>query len=84
MLKQPKVQPNDYTKSGKLASKKVIFGEFNRYAVAAVHCRKFPLRENVVMWFVWDAEQICPLTNLPVVIRQNDDFQKAIAGLERE
>lgn len=73
----PKTEKNNKNRRGEYASKKVLFGDFNRYAVAAVHTRF-----DDVEWFVWDAEQeIAPFT--PSVIRQESTFEAAIAGLDQ-
>ena len=66
---------NDVTKSGRLAGKKVTFGEFSRYAVAPVHTRF-----GAVSWFVWDSEAIDDITGCPLVIRQAETKDQALQG----
>ena len=66
---------NDPNHAGALASRKIFFGENSRYAVAAVHTRF-----DSVSWFVWDAEEIDPVTDGPAVIRQADTFREAMDG----
>lgn len=75
MITQPKVHPNDPNRAGQQASVKVLFGEHNRYAVYAIHTRF-----DRVQWFVDDAETYIDCK--PEIVRQDFDFQKAIAGLE--
>ena len=60
--------------AGKVAARKVLFGECSRYAVAPVHSRF-----GSVQWFVWDAEEDA-LTGLPKVIRQEDSLKGAVSG----
>lgn len=72
------LQPNNPARAGEKASTYRIFGNFSRYAVYAVHTRF-----ETVQWFVVDAEApVDPLTGDLAVIRQNDDFNQAVAGLE--
>jgi len=64
---------------GTLADIKRFFGpdySDSRYAVAPVYNRIGP----DVVWFVWDAEQQDEL-GFAKVIRQEDSFEAAIAGL---
>jgi hypothetical protein len=70
---------NEPAKSGMIADTKRVFGpdgEDSRYAVAPVHSR---IGQDVV-WFVWDAEQQDEL-GFAKVIRQEDSFEAAVAGL---
>lgn len=74
-MNAPRTAPNDPAQAGRLASRKVTFGDLSRFAVAAVHTRF-----EAVQWFVWDAD--CPDEDgAPTVIRQADSFAKAGAGL---
>jgi hypothetical protein len=73
-MKAPNAKPNDKKKAGEKASKTVLFGEFSRYAVYAVHTRF-----SSVVWFVTDAET--DPTTMPQVIRQAETFEAAIKGL---
>ena len=60
---------------GTLATRKFLFGENKRYAIAAVHTRF-----DSVSWFVWDAEQRDDhFPEKPRVIRQENSFQEALA-----
>jgi hypothetical protein len=72
----PKSDENDPRQAGRLASKKITFGEASRFAVAAVHTRF-----DRVQWFVWDADRVDEVTDGPAVIRQNDDFEAAVSGI---
>lgn len=76
LIEMPVTAQNNPAIAGALASQKILFGQFKRYAVYAVHTRF-----DAVQWFVDDAEKREPLTNLPETIRQNNDFEKAIIGL---
>lgn len=70
-----KMQPaNDPAKAGQLATPKAAFGDFHRFAVAAVHTRF-----DVVQWFVWDADR--DEGDGPGVVRQAATFAEAVAGL---
>lgn len=62
--------------AGQLAAKKELFGGHSRYAIAPIHTRF-----DAVEWFVWDAEQIDPVTKLAQVIRQAQTKQEALVGL---
>lgn len=73
-LKQPKVQKNDPARAGQLASRKLIFGDLSRYAVAAVHTRF-----DAVQWFVWDAASPLPGDLGLAVVRQAATFDEAVA-----
>jgi hypothetical protein len=66
---------NNPRQAGQLASKKVLFGQNSRYAVAAVHTRF-----DSVSWFVWDAELPDDL-EMASVIRQADTYEQAVEGL---
>lgn len=63
-------------RAGQLASRKRLFGEFSRYAIAAVYTRF-----ATVEWFVWDAHTTDPVTGGPAVIRQAATEAEALAGL---
>lgn len=76
MVKFPKNIKNNPFLKGQLASKKQLFGENNRYAVAPVHTRF-----SNVEWFVWDAEHKLSTLNKAEVIRQSENFNEAIKGL---
>lgn len=70
------VQANDPWRAGQLASRRALFGDGSRYAVAAVHTR-FGVR-----FFVWDAEVLdVYVTGGPSVIRQVGNLADAVAGL---
>ena len=73
----PECYPNRPADAGKLAHHKLLFGEANRYAIAPVHTRF-----DAVQWFVWDAETP-DLDGNPTIIRQNNKFEDAIAGLNQ-
>lgn len=76
-----KVQANDPGRAGQNASDAVLFGEFDRYAVFAVHTRF-----DAVSWFVVDAEGVTDAQvrakQLPPVIRQEPTYEAAIADLQ--
>ena len=67
--------------AGRLASAKVLFGKFSRYAVAAVHTRF-----DFVAWFVWDSEthdrEAPGMPTSPMLIRQETCLAGAVSGLE--
>jgi hypothetical protein len=65
---------NNPNLAGQLASKKVLFGGYSRFAIAPVHTRF-----DDVEWFVWDANHIDPLTKLPSVIAQEPTKEQALA-----
>ena len=65
------VSSNNPDKKGSLAGRKVLFGEYSRYAVAPIHTRF-----DAVEWFVWDAS----VNGTPEVIRQAPTFEAAVAG----
>lgn len=75
-LTEPRSVSNDPKQAGRFASRKITFGNFSRYAVAAVHTRFGSLE-----WFVWDA-QFPSSTGETVVIRQKPTFVEAVEGLE--
>jgi len=75
-----KIASNDNSKAGQLAGKKVLFGDFSRYAIFPVHVRI----GDRVMWMVEDAETFCPETGLPEIIRQAWTREEALRGLESE
>ena len=64
---------NNPNLAGQLASKKVLFGGYSRFAIAPVHTRF-----DAVEWFVWDAEQIDPVTGGPDVIAQDATKEQAM------
>ena len=66
----------DGYENGQIVSKKFIFGDCSRYAVAPVKSRF-----GGVSWFVWDAEQQDDITGGPSVIRQASSIESAIFGL---
>ena len=70
---------NNPARAGQFAARKVMFGEFNRYAVAPVHTRF-----NAVQWFVWDSEapKLRKSDAGPVVIRQEASLKAALKGLD--
>ena len=68
---------NDSEKAGQLATCKELFGDHNRYAVAAVHTRA-----DAVTWIVWDADYMSSGT--PVIIRQGATKELVLQGLEDE
>lgn len=74
-VKPPKCQPNDASKPGALASSTVVFGDFSRFGVFAVHTRF-----DAVIWMVTDVERLDDL-GFPAVVRQAPTFDAAIAGL---
>ena len=70
-----RTQPNDPARAGQLASRKTLFGERRRYAVAAVHTRF-----EAVTYFVWDAERPDE-DGRPTIVRQESSLKDAVAGL---
>jgi hypothetical protein len=74
-MKAPKTIPNNNDHAGRPASDKVTFGPWHRYCVYAIHTRF-----DNILWFVTDAEKIDAL-GYHDVIRQEDTFDAAIAGL---
>lgn len=72
----PTANLNDPRRAGADASDSVRFGDCGRYAAYAVHTRG-----DAVSWFVADAETPDPLTELASVIRQEDTYAAAVAGL---
>jgi hypothetical protein len=70
-----KTLTNDKEKAGQLASKKVLFGEFNRYAIAPVYTRF-----DSVSWFVWDANKT-DSKGKASIIRQEVTKELALTGL---
>lgn len=66
---------NEPDKAGQLAGKKERFGDFGRYAVAAVNTRF-----EAVQWFVWDAERMDE-DGRPSIIRQSETKEEAMRGL---
>ena len=61
--------------AGQIAGKKEMIGGFQRYAVYPVHTRFAN-----VQWFVADAETLDG-QGVPVIIRQSDSKEAAVAGL---
>lgn len=74
-MKFPSSEKNNPQLAGKLASDKLLFGEFSRYALYAVHTRG-----SSVQWFVADAES-ADETGLPRIVRQASTPEQAVAGL---
>jgi len=75
-MTQLQVKPNDPSRSGKLASRRFHFGEFNRFALFAVHTRF-----DKVTWMVTDAEQIDEATGFAKIIRQSDSASEAMSSM---
>jgi hypothetical protein len=69
------LQPNDPRQAGRLASNQIRFGDFDRYALAAVHTRF-----DAVTWMVFDAEQEDELTGKPKIVRQCETVSEALSG----
>lgn len=69
----PAAEKNNTDFAGRPASERVLFGEFGRYGVQAMHTRQAD-----VMWFVFDAERKDKFTGGPLIIRQEPDFNKAV------
>lgn len=69
------LQPNDPRQAGRNASNQIRFGEFGRYALAAVHTRF-----DAVTWMVFDAEKPDELTGKPSIVRQADTVSEALSG----
>lgn len=67
---------NNPNLKGSLAAKKIIFGDYSRYAVAPVHTRF-----DAVEWFVWDAMHPLSTDARCEVIRQAETKEKAMGGL---
>ncbi len=61
--------------AGQTASSFVLFGEYDRYKVQAIHTRG-----DAIEWHVTDAETLDDL-GLPAIIRQAPTFEQAVAGL---
>lgn len=74
-MKKPKMLSSRNDRPGSLASAKTLFGENSRYAVFAINTR-FGHHH----WMVTDAEQGDEITGRPLVIRQADSFEEAVAG----
>lgn len=75
---------NDPTRAGQRANKPETFGEFNRYAVFAVHTRdltEFGI-PNEVAWCVADAEEWDEETDRPAIIRIERTKMQAVEGLK--
>lgn len=81
-MRQPAHEPNDSTRAGQKACKRVLFRHmgtqsYNRYGVEAIHTRF-----DAVEWFVFDAEiPDKDNHNLASLIRQDATFAQAIEGL---
>lgn len=75
MLNIPKFRLNDPQRAGQRASESLIFGDFSRYKLYAVHSRF-----NRVSWFVEDAEKPDDFGQ-PTVIRQEESPESAVEGL---
>lgn len=76
-MKAPITSPNNPQLAGTLASKKLLHGEYSRFATFAIHTRF-----DSVQWLTADAFVIDPITMLPEIIRQEQSFEAAIRGLE--
>lgn len=72
-----RAQPNNPNRKGELASRKITFGPWSRYAVYAIHTRF-----DSVQFIVADAEVMDGVTNRPSVIRQSDTLEQALHGLD--
>jgi len=70
------LQRNDYNLAGLIASDYHVFGERNRYILAAVHTRF-----EEVTWMVFDAEQADDILGTPKIIRQDRTPELAVKGL---
>lgn len=68
-------QANDPARRGQKASPVLAFGPMNRFRVYAVHSRF-----EDVSWFV-DDSNITLGDGRPMIVRQERDFDSAIAGL---
>jgi hypothetical protein len=75
-VKFPVPDENNPAFAGRLASDKVLFGEFSRYALFAVHTLG-----DAVQWFVADAEDQDD-RGLPRIVRQAASPEEAVAGLQ--
>lgn len=75
-LQIPTASVNNPARKGELASSKVLFGDYKRYALFAMHTRF-----DVVAWIVQDAHITDPVTGGPETIRQEDTPEAAIGGL---
>lgn len=72
-----KIPKNDSSKAGQRATVKIIFGDYSRYALYAIHTRF-----DSVCWIVQDAEQLDPIVaDMPAIIRQELKWEDAIDGL---
>jgi hypothetical protein len=74
-MNKPKHAANNPNLRGQHASNSLLFGEHDRYAVYAIHTRF-----DSVQWFVADA--MVNDNGLPEIIRQDNDFDNAVNGLE--
>ena len=70
------VAANDPSRSGSLASRKVLFGESSRYALYAIHTRF-----DAVEWFVADAGAVDAYAVTPAIIRQEATAASAIRSV---
>jgi hypothetical protein len=68
---------NDPEQSGRLATRKELFGDHERYAIAAVHTQF-----DAVCWVVWDAEDMNEELGVPKIIRQAPTKDEALAGFK--
>ncbi len=71
-MRFPTATPNQKCLAGQFASEKVLFGEFSRFALVAVHTRF-----EAVQWFVFDAEKVDDL-GLTAVVAQADNPSDAV------
>ena len=64
---------NNPAKVGRLAAKRIKFGESNRYSVAPIHTRS-----ELVEWAIWDEKHPEGSKYTPVKIRKSDTLVEAI------
>jgi hypothetical protein len=78
VVKALKAQANDPAKRGQKASAYVVFGDYSRYAIYAVHTRF-----EAVQYFVVDVEQLNDEDGKEYgrIIRQEDTVELALADL---
>jgi hypothetical protein len=65
--------------AGRLATQKELFGDHERYAIAAVHTQF-----DAVCWILWDAEDVDDELGVPRIIRQARTKDEALVGFEEE
>ena len=75
------VADNDPKKAGELAGKKLLFGEYNRYAVFPVHTTSYEIE-----WHVADADTVTNAEIMagvePQVVQIGKSFHEAVKGIE--